>query len=100
MSLPLRALSRVAVEYAGPFTPKQDCGEPRAKRYLCLLTSISGCSFRHGRKFRRRQIPEWFLEVSADDELTRCSDTGSTVVSDNGTNFTGAANEIKKLLNA
>ena len=42
VSLPLRAFSRIAVDYAGPFIPKQGRGQPWAKRYLRHgLNSIS-----------------------------------------------------------
>ena len=37
---PLRAFSRVGVDYAGPFYTKQGRGRSRAKRYLCLFTCL------------------------------------------------------------
>ena len=37
---PLRAFSRVALDFAGPFFTVQGRGKPRKKRYLCLFTCL------------------------------------------------------------
>ena len=37
---PLRAFSRVAVDFAGPFFTVQERGKPRRKRYWCLFTFL------------------------------------------------------------
>jgi len=89
----LRAFSQTSVDYAGPFLTKQGRGKHREKRYLCLFTclatravhlelaySLSTDSFLNAffRMASRRGLPEDML-------------------SDNGTNFVGANNELREL---
>ncbi|KAJ8044178.1 hypothetical protein HOLleu_11564 [Holothuria leucospilota] len=40
MKQPLRAFSRTAVDFAGPFLTKQGRGRVQQKRYLCLFTCL------------------------------------------------------------
>ena len=40
LALPLRAFSRCAVDFGGPFLTKEGRGKKRAKRYLCLFTCL------------------------------------------------------------
>jgi len=89
----LRAFSHASVDYAGPFITKQGRGKVRQKRYLCLFTclgtravhlevaySLDTDSFLNAffRMASRRGLPE-------------------EVLSDNGTNFVGAHNELEAL---
>ena len=91
-----RAFSRIGVDYGGPFLTIQGRGRHRAKRYLCLFTCLEtravhlemaysldtdgflNCFYR---MVSRRGLPE-------------------RVVSDNGTNFVGAARELKQLISS
>lgn len=41
LKMPLRALSRTAVDFGGPFITIQGRGKRRAKRYLCLFTCLT-----------------------------------------------------------
>ena len=90
----LRAFTRTAVDFGGPFITVQGRGKRRAKRYLCLFTCLATRavhleiafgldtgSFLNSfyRMASRRGIPE-------------------EVYSDNGTNFKGADNELKLLV--
>ena len=90
----LRAFTRTAVDFAGPFITVQGRGIRRAKRYLCLFTCLTTRavhleiafgldtdSFLNSfyRMVSRRGLPE-------------------ELYSDNGTNFKGADNELKLLV--
>ncbi|XP_065177321.1 uncharacterized protein LOC135807665 [Sycon ciliatum] len=96
VSLPMRAFSRVAVDYAGPFTTKQGRGKPRAKRYLCLFTCMQS----------RAVHLEMAVSLDVDGfmnafmRMTSRRGVPLQVVSDNGTNFVGAANELRRLVAA
>ena len=89
----MKAFAKTAVDFAGPFIVKQGRGKARLKRYLCLFTclatravhlevayNLTTCSFLNAlcRMTSRRGVP-------------------SEMVSDNGLNFVGANNELKKL---
>ena len=94
LKTPLRAFSKTAVDYAGPFITIQGRGKARQKRYLCLfnclLTRAVHLEIAFGldtdkflnamnRMMNRRGIPD-------------------EIISDNGTNFVGANNELQELL--
>ncbi|XP_065186610.1 uncharacterized protein LOC135817366 [Sycon ciliatum] len=96
VSLPLRAFSRVAVDYARPFTTKQGRGKPRAKRYLCLFTCLQSRAV-HLEMATSLDVDGF---MNAFLRMTNRRGVPIQVVSDNGTNFVGAANEMKKLLKA
>ena len=89
----LRAFSQTSVDFAGPFYTKQGRGKTRHKRYLCLFTclgtravhlevayGLDTDSFLNAffRMMSRRGLPK-------------------NVLSDNGTNFVGANNELEEL---
>jgi len=90
---PLGAFVKVGVDYAGPFRTIQGRGIIRKKRYICLFTCLL-----------TRAI---HLELAMDletDSFLRCfqrfiSRRGmpQLVISDNGTNFVGASNEIEEI---
>ena len=94
LKLPMRAFTRTAVDYAGPFVTIQGRGKRRQKRYLCLFTCLASRavhlemaygldtnSFLNAlyRMVNRRGLPQEML-------------------SDNGGNFVGANKELRKLL--
>ena len=91
----LRAFTRSAVDFAGPFVTVQGRGKRREKRYLCLFTCLASQavhleiafgldvdSFLSAfyRMINRRGLPE-------------------EIISDNGTNFVAAEKELRKLTN-
>ena len=93
--IPFKAFAHTAVDFAGPFITIQGRGKRREKRYLCLFTCVhtravhlevgyglDTDSFLNAffRMVNRRGLPQKML-------------------SDNGTNFVGAARELQELLN-
>ena len=89
-----RAFDQCGVDYAGPFTTIHGRGRKREKRYLCAFTCLS---------VRAVQLEiAWRLDTDAFlNAFTRfISRRGvpKEVVSDNGTNFVGAVNELKSLV--
>ena len=89
-----RAFDQCGVDYAGPFTTIQGRGRKRQKRYLCVFTCLS---------VRAVHLEmAWGLDTDAFlNAFTRfISRRGvpKEVVSDNGTNFVGAVNELKSLV--
>ena len=91
----LRAFTRSAIDFAGPFVTVQGSGKRREKRYLCLFTCLASRavhleiafgldvdSFLSAfyRMINRRGLPE-------------------DIISDNGTNFVAAEKELRKLTN-
>ena len=89
----LRAFTKTAVDFGGPFMTMQGRGRPRQKRYLCLFTCLASRAIHlemaYGldvdsfvntlsRMINRRGIPEEML-------------------SDNGTNFVAANKELCEL---
>ncbi len=89
----LRAFSETSVDFGGPYITNQGRGKTRQKRYMCLFTcfgtravhlevafSLSTDSFMNAfyRIAARRGMP-------------------SEMLSDNGTNFLGARNELEEL---
>ena len=90
----LRAFTRVAVDFGGPFMTVQGRGKPRQKRYLCLFTCLASravhLEMAYGldvdcflnalnRMINRRGVPE-------------------EIISDNGTNFVAANKELCELI--
>ena len=90
----LRAFTRVAVDFGGPFMTVQGRGNPRQKRYLCLFTCLASravhLEMAYGldvdcflnalnRMINRRGLPE-------------------EILSDNGTNFVAANKELCELI--
>ena len=90
----LRAFVRTTVDFAGPFITRQGRGKSRCKRYLCLFTCLATravhLEMAYGldtdsflkafcRMVNRRGLPEGML-------------------SDNGTNFVGANEELRELV--
>ena len=93
---PLRAFSRVGLDYAGPFLTKQGRGKVRQKRYLCLFTCLA----------TRAVHLELAYSLDTDaflNALARfCHRRGRPIhiISDNGTNFVGGERELRELIAA
>ena len=89
----LRAFSQASNDFAGPFYTKQGRGKTRHKRYLCLFTCLG----------TRAVHLEVAYGLDTDSFLNAffrmVSRRGlpKDVLSDNGTNFVGANNELEEL---
>ena len=87
----LRAFTRCAVDFAGPFITIQGRGKRREKRYLCLFTCLA----------TRAVHLEMAFGLDADSFLNAFSRMVSRrglpqeMISDNGTHFKGADAELK-----
>ena len=92
----LRAFERAAVDYGGPFIPIQGRGRRREKRYLCVFTCMA----------TRAVHLELAFGLSTDAFLNAFYRMASRrglpreMWSDNGTNFVGAVNELRDLIEA
>ncbi|XP_071963874.1 uncharacterized protein [Antedon mediterranea] len=90
----LKAFTRVAVDYAGPFLTKQGRRKVQTKRYLCLFTCLSS----------RAVHLEMAYGLDTDTFLNAfhrfVSRRGKPeeIMSDNGRNFVGADRELKGVL--
>ena len=96
VDLPLKAFSRVSVDYAGPFDAIQGRGRRRAKRYLCLFTCFTS----------RAVHLEMAFSLETDSFLNAFYRMASRrglpteMLSDNGTNFVGGERELRELVQA
>ncbi|XP_067667337.1 uncharacterized protein [Haliotis asinina] len=90
----LRAFEQTGVDYAGPFLTIQGRGKSRQKRYLCLFTCL----------VTRAVHLEMSYALDSDSFLNAFYRMASRrglpkeILSDNGTNFIGAVNELKQLV--
>ena len=90
----LRAFTRTAVDFAGPFITIQGRGKRRQKRYLCLFTCLA----------TRAVHLEIAFELDTDSFMNafyRMSSRRGVPVemySDNGTNFKAADKDLKSLI--
>ena len=89
----LRAFSETSVDIGGPYITKQGRGKTRQKRYLCLFTCLG----------TRAIHLEIVFNLSTDSfmnafyRMAARRGMPSEMVSDNGTNFLGAKNELDEL---
>ena len=88
-----QAFDQCAVDFGGPFITIQGRGRKRQKRYLCMFTCLS---------VRAVHLEKaWSLDtdafLNAFARFTSRRGVPKEVVSDNGTNFVGAVNELKEL---
>ena len=89
----LRAFSQTSVDFAGPFYTKQGRGKTRHKRYLWLFTCL-GTRAVHLEVAYRLDTDSFlnaFFRMMSGRGLPK------DVLSDNGTNFVRADNELKEL---
>ena len=90
----LRAFSRSAVDFGGPFMTIQGRGKRREKRYLCLFTCLA----------TRAVHLEMAYGLDTDSflnafyRMTSRRGVPEEMFSDNGTNFKGADAELKSLV--
>ena len=89
-----RAFDQVAVDYAGPFITVQGRGRQRLNRWLCVFTCLSTRAV--------HLEVAWGLDsdsfLNAFIRFTSRRGIPREVISDNGTNFVGAVNELQELL--
>ena len=88
-----RAFDQCGVDYAGPFTTIQ--GRGQQKRWSCVFTCLS---------VRAVHLEiAWAMDtdafLNAFSRFTSRRGIPKEVVSDNGTNFVGAVNELKEVFN-
>ena len=95
MKLSLRAFTRTAVEFGGPFVTIQGRGKQQQKCYLCLFTCLAS----------RAVYLEVAYGLDTDSFLRAfyrmCNRRGvpEEMIFDNGTNFVGANQELRELIN-
>ena len=92
----LRAFEKVGVDYGGPFLTKQGRGRTRAKCYLCLFT----CLTTRAVHLEMSYSLDTDSFINAFTRMTSRRGTPTYVISDNGTNFTGAERELRELVEA
>ena len=89
-----RAFDQTGVDYAGPFMTVQGRGKRRLKRWLCLFTCLTTRAV--------HLEVAWGLDtdsfLNAFRRFTSRRGIPKEVISDNGTNFVGAVNELKDLI--
>ena len=90
----LKAFTRTAVDFGGPFITIQGRGKRRQKRYLCLFTCLATRAVHLEIAFGLDK--DSFL--NAFYRMTRRRGLPEEMFSDNGTNFKGADRELKTLL--
>ena len=90
---PLRAFSRIAVDFAGPFFTIQGRGKTRQKRYLCLFTCLLSRAVHLELAFGLDT--DAFL--NAFYRMVNRRGLPQEIVSDNGGNFVGAEKELQEL---
>jgi hypothetical protein len=95
LKLPLRAFSRIAVDYAGPFLTIQGRGKQKIKRYLCLFTCLTSRAVHLEMAYS--MDTDSFL--NAFFRMVNRRGLPAEVLSDNGTNFIGAERELRELVN-
>ena len=89
-----RPFDQTAVDYAGPFTTVQGRGVRRQKRWLCLFTCLSTRAVHLEVAFGLDT--DSFL--NAFTRFTSRRGAPKEMISDCGTNFIGAVNELKELI--
>ncbi|XP_067667338.1 uncharacterized protein [Haliotis asinina] len=90
----LRAFDQTGVDFAGPFMTIQGRGKQRVKRYLCLFT----CLATRAVHLEMAYCLDSDSFLNAFYRMVNRRGLPSVVVSDNGTNFTGAVKELKLLV--
>ena len=90
---PLRAFSKIAVDFAGPFFTIQGRGKARQKRYLCLFTCLLSRAVHLELAFGL----DTNAFLNAFYRMVNRRGLPQEVVSDNGGNFVGAEKELREL---
>ena len=94
LGMPMRAFAKCGVDYAGPFLTKQGRSKVIQKRYMCLFTRAV-TQLVHLEMAWSSDIDPF---LTAFTRMTSRRGVPLEVISDNGTNFFGANNELKELL--
>jgi len=94
MTISLRAFTKTAVDFGGPFTTIQGRGKPRQKRYLCLFTCLSTRAV-HLEMAYGLDVDSF---LNALNRMMNRRGVPSEIVSDNGTNFVAANKELCELV--
>ena len=90
----IRALEKASVDFAGPIRTIHRRGKPRHKRYRCLFT----CMTTRAVHIEMATLLKTDSLLHAYFRMASRRGCRSVVYSDNGTNFTGAVNELKNLV--
>ena len=90
---PFRVFSKVGVDFAGPFFTKQGRGKSQLKRYACLFTCLQIRAV-HLEMATGLDVDSFLLAFRRFIARRGCPEI---VISDNGTNFVGAVNDINEL---
>ena len=93
VSVPIRAFSLVAVDFAGPFTTIQGSGKQRQKHYLCLFTCLA-CRAVHLEMAFRLDTDSF---LNAFFRMAHRRGFPKLVISDNSGNFIAAEKELIEL---
>ena len=88
----LKPFTRCGVDYAGPFYTKQGRGRAQQKRYMCVFTCLETRACHLEMAFFL-DTEEFLMAFS---RFIKRRGTPSIMVSDNGTNFTGAERELRE----
>ena len=88
---PLHAFARIAVDYARPFITIQGRRRKRSKRYLCFFT----CLLSRAVNLEMAYGLDTDSFLNAFFRMSRQRGLPQEVMSDNGTNFVGACQELK-----
>eukprot|EP00117_Sycon_ciliatum_P016997 scpid5959/ scgid16188/ len=91
---PLRAFSRVAVDYGGPFETMQGRGKTRHKRYLCLFT----CLLTRAVHLEMAYALDANSFLNAFNRMANRRGCPMEVLSDNGGNFVNADRQLRELV--
>jgi len=94
LKLPLRAFTRTAVDFTGPFVTIQGRGKRRAKRYLCLFTCLTSRAI-HLEMAYGLDTDSFLKEFY---HMANPRGLPEEMISENGTNFIGAVRELKELI--
>ena len=88
---PLQPFSKTRVDFAGPFLTKQGRGRVHTKRYACVFTCLQTRAC-HLEMVYSLDTDGFLLALS---RFTKRRGVPTEILSDNGTNFTAADQELK-----
>ena len=94
LEMSMRAFTKTAVEFAGPFVTMQGREKRREKRYLCLFT----CMVTRAVHLELAYGLDTDSFMNAFYRMASRRGIPNEIYSDNGTNFKGAENELKALV--
>ena len=92
----LRPFSRTSVDFAGPYLTKQGRSRARAKRYICVFTCLE-CRACHLEMANGLSTDSFLLAFT---RFIKRRGVPKVMISDNGTNFRAAEQELREAVNA